>query len=110
MLGMRTLILTAVVTMIAATIRCDVRADGAESKAPKEAGEGLGAAEIPSDLLAALQHDLKEDELEDVKSCLERHDLSWNEILRVTRLDLNRSRQAWLVEGLGPCLAGNATT
>jgi hypothetical protein len=100
MLGMRTLILTVVVTMVAATVPSGVMFGQTE---PHQK-----AAEIPSDLLATLQHDLTEDELEYAKSCLERESLSWNQIVRVMRFDLNRSRQAWLVEGLGPCLAGNA--
>jgi len=47
--------------------------------------------------------------LEDIaKSCLERWGLSLKEIVRATRFDLNRAEYAWLVKGLGPCLAGNA--
>jgi hypothetical protein len=65
------------------------------------------AADIPPGLLAALQNDLKND-LEETKSCLDREGLSWDQGVRVTRFNLNRSRQAWFVEGLGPCLAGNA--
>ena len=99
MLGMRTLVLTAVFTMIAAVPFGPMFGQTEPNQR---------AAEIPSDLLATLQNDLKEDELDEAKSCLEREGLSWSEIVRVTRFDLNRPRQAWLVEGLGPCLAGNA--
>jgi hypothetical protein len=41
-------------------------------------------------------------------SLLEREGLSWNDILRARRFDLDRPRRGWLLEGLGPCLAGNA--
>jgi hypothetical protein len=100
MLGMRTLRPTSVLTMIAALVPFDAMFGQTE---PNQK-----VAEIPSGLLATLQHDLQKDELEEAKSCLEREGLSWNEIVRVTRFDLNRPQQAWLVEGLGPCLAGNA--
>ena len=100
MFGMRTLGPTAVLTMIAALVPFDAMFGQTE---PNQK-----VAEIPSGLLATLQHDLQKDELEEAKSCLEREGLSWNDTARVTRLDFGRSREAWLVEGLGPCLAGNA--
>jgi hypothetical protein len=92
--------LAAAVTMIAVTVPLDVTFG---QTTPKQE-----AAKIPSDLLALLQNNLKEDELEETKSCLEREGLSWGEILRATRFDLDRPRRGWLLEGLGPCLVGNA--
>lgn len=92
--------LAAAVTMIAITVPLDVTFG---QTTPKQE-----AAKIPSDLLALLQKNLKEDELEETKSCLEREGVSWSEILRATRFDLDRPRRWWLLEGLGPCLAGNA--
>jgi len=66
------------------------------------------AAEIPADLLATLQSDLKDD-LAETKSCLEQEGLSWNESLDAERFELNRAH-AWLVQGIGRCLAGNANS
>jgi hypothetical protein len=66
-------------------------------------------ADIPSDLLGTLQSDLKED-LAETKSCLEREGLSWNESLDAEPLDLDRTHHAWLVHGIGRCLAGNANS
>lgn len=54
------------------------------------------AADIPSDLLAALRDDLAGDD-----ECLEH----LKENMRTTLFDLNQSQPAWLVEGLN-CLAG----
>jgi hypothetical protein len=67
------------------------------------------AGDIPSDLLAVIQIDLRDD-LEDTKSCLQREGLSWNESLHAEHIDLRRTRHAWFVKGLGRCLAGNANS
>ena len=66
-------------------------------------------ADIPSDLLATLKSDLKED-LAETKSCLEREGLTWNEGLDAEPLDLDRMRHALLVQGIGRCLEGNANS
>jgi hypothetical protein len=100
MLRIKTLILIVVVTTIATTVPFGMTFARTQ---PNQK-----AAHIPSDLLATVQHDLKRDELEDTNSCLAREDLSWDDILRATRFDRNTPRQVWVVEGLGPCLAGNA--
>ena len=93
----RTLSLAVVITMLAATA---VLAQTERKQKP---------ADIPPGLLAALQNDLKDD-LEETNSCLERKGLSWNEGLRAERLDFDRTHHVWLVQGLGPCLAGNANS
>jgi len=93
----RTLSLAVVITMLAATA---VLAQTERNQKP---------ADIPPGLLAALQNDLKDD-LEETNSCLERKGLSWNEGLRAERLDFDRTHHVWLVQGLGPCLAGNANS
>lgn len=67
------------------------------------------AGDIPSDLLAVIQIDLRDD-LEDTKSCLQREGLSWNESLHAEHIDLRRTQHAWFVKGLGRCLAGNANS
>ena len=95
----KTLMLAVVVGMLAATVPYGVTL--AQTERNQKAGQ------IPHDLLAALQNDLKDD-LEETKSCLEQNGLSWNESLDVERFDLNRTRHGWLVQGLGRCLAGNA--
>jgi hypothetical protein len=100
MLGIKTLILIVVVTAFVTMVPFGVTF--AQIQPDQK------AAHIPSDLLATVQHDLKKDELEDTNSCLEREGLSWDDILRAGRFDHNAPRQVWLVEGLGPCLAGNA--
>ena len=87
--------------MLAATVPCGVTL--AQTEPNQKAGE------IPPELLAALQNDLKDD-LEETKSCLEREGLSWNESLRAEQFDLSRTRHAWFVKGLGRCLAGNANS
>ena len=94
----KTLMLAVVVGMLAATVPCGVTL--AQTEPNQKAGE------IPHDLLAALQNDLKDD-LEETKSCLEQNGLSWNESLDVERFDFNQTRHGWLVQGLGRCLAGN---
>jgi hypothetical protein len=99
-LRIKTLILIVVVTTIADTVPFGM--------AFARTQPDQKAAHIPSDLLAAVQHDFKRDELQEANSCLEREGLSWDGILRATRFDRNAPRQVWLVEGLGPCLAGNA--
>jgi hypothetical protein len=66
-------------------------------------------ADIPFDLLATLQSDLKED-LAETKSCLEQEGLSWNESLDAEPLYLDRTHHALLVQGIGRCLAGNANS
>jgi hypothetical protein len=73
------------------------------------ATERTQKADIPSDLLTTLQSDLKED-LAETKSCLEREGLTWNESLNAEPLDLDRTRHALLVQGIGRCLAGNANS
>jgi hypothetical protein len=72
-------------------------------------GTAAKTADIPSDLLATLKSDLKED-LAETKSCLEREGLTWNEGLDAEPLDLDRTRHALLVQGIGRCLAGNANS
>jgi hypothetical protein len=67
------IILAVVVVMLATTVPCGVTL--AQTEPNQKAGE------IPPDLLAAIQNDLKDD-LEETKSCLEREGLSWNESLR----------------------------
>jgi hypothetical protein len=99
-LEMKTLIMTVMVTIFAATVPFDMTLGQTE---PDQK-----VSDVRAGLLARFQKDLPRDDLEYVKSCLEREGLSWNDTARVTRLDFGRSRQAWLVEGLGPCLAGNA--
>jgi hypothetical protein len=66
-------------------------------------------ANIPFDLLATLQSDLKED-LAETKSCLEQEGLSWNESLDAEPLNLERTHPALLVQGIGRCLGGNANS
>jgi hypothetical protein len=97
---MKTLITTVMVTIFAATVPFDVALGQTE---PDQK-----ASDVRAGLLARFQENIPRDDLEYVKSCLEQEGLSWNDTARVTRLDFGRSRQAWLVEGLGPCLAGNA--
>jgi hypothetical protein len=64
-----TLMLTVMVAIFAAAVPCCV------SFGQPEPNQRF--ADIPADLLAILQKDLKDD-LEETKSCLERDGLSWN--------------------------------
>jgi hypothetical protein len=91
MIGIKTLILTVMVTMIAAMMFGAVLG---QMKSDQQ------AAEIPTGLLTALQNDLK-DELKDADECLPLKDH-----LSVSRFDLIRHQEVWLVEGRSGCLAG----
>jgi len=97
---MKILVLAAVVTMITATVPLEV-AFGQTKPAQK-------AHEVPPDLLATLQKDLRADK--GYQKCLETEPDSppLEEQVVVDRLDLNRPQQpALLLRGGMPCLGGN---
>jgi hypothetical protein len=98
MIGMKTLPLI-FVTIVATAVQSGVTFG---QTAPDQK-----AAEIPSDLLATLRKDVKEDK--DDKACLEEPDSPPLEGQIVTSwLDLKRLQQAALVvRGVMPCLGGN---
>ena len=95
--SMKTLLLVVFITTLAGSVTLAAT----ERKQKK--------ADIPSDLLATLQSDLKED-LAETKSCLEQEGLSWNESLDAEPLDLDRTHHALFVHGIRRCLAGNANS
>ena len=90
-----------ILTLAAAALIAAASQRGAASAQTKPDQD---AAEIAPDLLATIENDFK-GELEDAKSIgLECPPLK--DAVRAMRFDLNRSKQALLVEGTGPCLAG----
>jgi hypothetical protein len=99
MLSVKISILTIVITMIAAAVPFGVTFGQTE---PDQTSD-----EVPSDLLATLQKDLKEDK--GYRECLEKPDsppLEGQVVVR--RLDLNQPRKpALLLRGVMPCLGGN---